>query len=569
MQRNKIKRKIYLRIVGTLMATYLVLMTAFSLFLISREKEVNVLQLGTLALQVNNRVEDILGDTTESSGPGRDTAKLKKELAKQISFISYSGAEAALYSGDYSLIYNTNDYWECSYTEYSEGSKNYNGYGYLNPREWFSEEETSELENYLNARPQAEKAGDLAGYSLDLEGLWVDNEMIIPEKIKVVPMYANTFDEEGQLKSSSGTHLKAITYTSDYEQNSKKLPYFKYGGIQPANNRLLDPAEAAGLRELVLDQEKLKEAVRHFPDKDYNFSERVRGLTYHFYWPQPHQNTVKLTDDQGNYSEFWTVFARQVNLWDECRETLVFVWGACLITFLSVALILAGQTYKTYRQREELEQFRRDTASALAHDLKTPLSIISGYAQNLTENVRTEKREHYAAGIQTNVERMDEIIREILELSGLEAGLLPIKSEEVSLQAVCTQVIDRYRQVCAEKLIQISLEGEAVVKADPSLMERVIDNLLVNALDNTPEGGRIGLEISAGTFSLFNSGSHIPEEKIEEIWLPYKKGDESRGRTKGTGLGLAIARTILELFHFSYGAKNTGEGVVFWFKFII
>lgn len=566
MKRDKIKRKIYLRILGTLMTTYLVLMTAFSLFLISREKEVKGLELRALALQVNNRVEDILGDTTENSGQRRDTAKLKKELAKQISFISYSGTEAALYSGDYSLIYNTNDYWECSYTEYSEGSTNYAGYGYLNPREWFSEEETAELENYLNAQSQAQKAGDLVGYSLDLEGLWVDNEMIIPEKIKVVPMYADTFDEEGQLKSSSGTDLNAIIYTSDYKENSKKLPYFKYGGIQPANNRLLDQEDATGLRELVLDQEKLKETVRHFPDKDYNFSERVRGLTYHFYWPQPYQNTVKSTEDQGNYSEFWTVFARQVNLWDECRDTLVFIWAACLITFLGVALILAGQTYKTYRKREELEQFRRDTTNALAHDLKTPLSIISGYAQNLRENVRTEKREHYAAGIQSNVERMDKILREMLELSGLEAGLLPIKSEEVSLQAVCTRVLDRYRQICAEKLIQIGLEGEAVVKADPALMERVIDNLFVNALDHTPAGGRIGIEISADTFKLFNSGSHIPEEKIKEIWLPYKKGDESRGGTKGTGLGLAIARTILELFHFSYGAENTGEGVVFWFK---
>lgn len=565
MKRDKIKRKIYLRILGTLMATYLVLMTAFSLFLISREKEVKGLELRTLALQVNNRVEDILGDTTESSGQRRDTAKLKKELAKQISFISYSGAEAALYSGDYSLIYNTNDYWECSYTEYSEGSTNYIGYGYLNPREWFSEEETVELENYLNAQPQAKEAGDLAGYSLGLEGLWVDNEMIVPEKITVVRMYAQTFDEEGRVSSGSVTHLNDIVYTSDYK-NTKNLPYFKYGHIQPANNRLLDKEDAAGLRKLVLDQEKLKEAVRHLPDKADNFSARVRGLTYRYYWPQPYQNMVKSTEDQGNYSEFWTVFARQVNLWDECRDTLLFVWAACLITFLGAALILAGQTYKTYRKREELEQFRRDTTNALAHDLKTPLSIISGYAQNLRENVRTEKREHYAAGIQSNVERMDKILREMLELSGLEAGLLPIKSEEVSLQAVCTRVLDRYRQICAEKLIQIGLEGEAVVKADPSLMERVIDNLFVNALDHTPAGGRIGIEISAGTFKLFNSGSHIPEEKIKEIWLPYKKGDESRGGTKGTGLGLAIARTILELFHFSYGAENTGEGVVFWFK---
>ncbi|MDO0821255.1 DUF1848 family protein [Desulfosporosinus nitroreducens] len=72
--------------------------------------------------------------------------------------------------------------------------------------------------------------------------------------------------------------------------------------------------------------------------------------------PQPYQNPVKVMDDQSNYSEFWTVLARQVNLWDICKVTLIFVWVTCLITFLLVAFILAGQTYKTYHKKEELER---------------------------------------------------------------------------------------------------------------------------------------------------------------------------------------------------------------------
>ena len=61
--------------------------------------------------------------------------------------------------------------------------------------------------------------------------------------------------------------------------------------------------------------------------------------------------------------------------------------------------------------------------------------------------------------------------------------------------------------------------------------------------------------------------SYIPEEKIDEIWLPFKKGDVSRSNTKGTGLGLAISRAILELHKLSYGARNSENGVIFWFKF--
>lgn len=563
MKKNKAKHKIYLRIFGTLIATYLVLMASFSLFPVSQEKKVGGLELRTFALQVNNTIGDILQDTMDSNNQLKDVSKLKKELVRRSSFFTSLGTEVSIFSGDYSLIFNTNDYWLCSYTEYSEGSKNYTGYEYLNPKDWFNEKEISELENYLNAQPKAEKAGDLSGYSVELEGLWVDNEMVIPDKISVVRMYAETFDEEGRVRSSGGTHLNDIVYTSGYK-NTKNLPYFEYGHIQPVNNGYRDKEKAASLRNLVLDQEKLKDAVKQPGNV---LCERVSWLTYRYYLPQPYQNTVRVMDDQSNYSEFWTVFAREVNLWDQCRETLIFVWVSCLITFIIVAFILAGQTYKTYQKREEIDKFRQETTNALAHDLKTPLSIISGYAQNLRENVHTEKRERYAAGIQANVNRMDKIIREMLELSGLESDVLPRKFEDVSLKEVCTKVIERYKQVCEEKLIVTHLEGDAVLKGDYSLMARVIDNFFANALDSTPEGGRIQIEIADNTFELFNSGSHIPEEKINEIWLPYKKGDESRGTTKGTGLGLAIARTILELYQFSYGAKNTDEGVIFWFKF--
>ena len=91
----------------------------------------------------------------------------------------------AVFTGDYQLVFNTNDYWLVSYGEYTEGNTTYTGYGSLNLREWFSPEEIREMQDYLIARPRAKKPGDLSGYSLSLEGFWVDNEMIIPEKITV------------------------------------------------------------------------------------------------------------------------------------------------------------------------------------------------------------------------------------------------------------------------------------------------------------------------------------------------------------------------------------------------
>ncbi|HHV72590.1 MAG TPA: HAMP domain-containing histidine kinase, partial [Clostridia bacterium] len=245
---------------------------------------------------------------------------------------------------------------------------------------------------------------------------------------------------------------------------------------------------------------------------------------------------------------------------------LAFMWLSCFFAFAIAAFILARQSYKNYQEREEVERYRKEMTNALAHDLKTPLSIVSGYAQNLIENVQTEKREHYAANIQANVERMDRIVQEMLDLSRLEANSFQIKFGEVSLSEVCGKIISRYKEIWQEKSIKTHLEGDAIIKADPVLMEKVIDNFFVNALDNTPNGGRISIRISETILEFYNSGSYIPEEKIKDIWEPYQKVDPSRN-TKGTGLGLAIARTILEMHGFSHGAKNSGEGVIFWFKF--
>ena len=99
------------------------------------------------------------------------------------------------------------------------------------------------------------------------------------------------------------------------------------------------------------------------------------------------------------------------------------------------------------------------------------------------------------------------------------------------------------------------------------MLLRVIDNFFINALDHTPDKGTIQITITDHMFELFNSGSHIDENRLDAIWEPYVKGDGSRGGTKGTGLGLSIVRSVLELHHFSYRAENRENGVAFLFEY--
>lgn len=564
MKRNKTKERIYLRTFAALFATYLVLMTGFTTFLIAQEKKVKGLEFKGFASQVGQAIEEVLQGHLDEENQITDLGKVKRKLVTKSFLLNSQGTEVAIYTDDYNLLFNTRNNWLCSFTAYREGNTYYTEYGYLDSSAWFGEEERAELENYLSADPQAKKAGDLAGYTVSVQGFWLDDEMIIPKEVTVVPMYAQTFDENGNLTSSSSNENQRgkKVYTSNY-QNTKNLPYYEHGGIQSLRNPLLGQEKQEELRDLVLDQERLKVAIK----KPWELKvERISGLTYRYYLVQPYQNTIRLVDEN-NYSEFWTAFAWEVNFWEKSATTLIFVWLSCLIAFLMVAFILSTQTYQTYKKREELEQLRQETTYALAHDLKTPLSIISGYAQNLLENVHTEKRDHYAGGIQTNVNRMDKIIREMLELSRLESDLRPAKLEDVSLAEVGREILRRYEQVCAEQSINTYLEGDAPLKADQTLIARVLDNFFVNALHNTRSGGTIGIRITVDSLEIYNSGSQIPVDKLKDIWQPYIKADASRGNTKGTGLGLAIAGRILELYGFSYGAKNCADGVIFWFKF--
>ena len=566
MRKKKVKSTIYLRVFGVFLATYLILMIGFSVFLVSQERKAASMELEMYALYFNDRVEKIFQDYLNKDMQLTNISKVKNELLQETPLFTIMDSEVAIFTGDYKLLFNTNKYWLCTYTD---ENNDYTGFAYLNPKNWFSEEEIKEIEEYLYTNPHPKKVGDLSGYSIDLKGFWVDNGMIIPEKITVNPMYASGLDAEGHVNASSGIHTDKIVYKPEHK-NIKDLPYFESGAITTYSSSNPNNKKRDELRQMVVEESHLKEAIDEYNDPENlskrNLSQRIELLTYRYYLAVPYQNAVRIDDDQV-ISDFWTVIGRDINIGERCLPSLAFVWISCFFTFNIAAFILAKQTFKTYKQQEKLENHRKEMTNALAHDLKTPLSIIAGYAENLQANVHTEKREHYANHIQVNVIRMDQIIHNMLELTRLEADSLKVNFEDVALIDVCRTIIERYKPVWEEKGITTSLGGEAVIKADISLMLRVIDNFFVNALNNTPTGGTISIRILEDSLEVYNSGSFIPENIIEEIWLPFKKGDTARSHSKGTGLGLAISGRILQMHGFSYGARNSEDGVIFWFKF--
>ena len=555
MKWNKVKRMICLRILSALLAAYLILMIGFTVYLLDQQKKQELMKNVSYGMEVNNSLSAELKEYLQSRKRISDLIDLQDKAVSKMYTVP-QGLELAIYTEDFGLVSNTNDYWFCGYKELQKNNRFVTKYGFIDPDLWFDKEELKELESYLGEVPVAKEIGDISSYTVSIAEFYVEEGMIIPVKITVTPYYAKELDESGRViksyrKQSEENIIFTVSYVNKYRQKAHTDGYITFTARENSKD---------DLRKMVLDKYKVKDSVA---DLKLQSVKQLNPVTYRFYQIVPYNNYITVDDDGIYRSDFWTVIAVEVNLLDRCASTLLFVWLSCFIIFTGAAILLILQTIGLYNSREKLESYRAETTSALAHELKTPLSIISGYAQNLRENIQSDKREYYADNICNNVERMDRIIIDMLEYTKFDSDKLTPRYTEVSLQEVCGLLINRYTQQCSERNIAINSEGDAVIKTDFMLIEKVLDNFFTNALAYTEECGEIGIKIINNTLEFYNSGSYIQEEELKDIWEPFVKSDKSRSKSKGTGLGLSLVGKILKSL--TYGVYNKEGGVVFWF----
>ena len=245
---------------------------------------------------------------------------------------------------------------------------------------------------------------------------------------------------------------------------------------------------------------------------------------------------------------------------------LIPVWAFSLALALFCAAVLSYALLRVWRRQERVEQVRRETTAALAHELKTPLSVLSAAAELLEDNLALEKQAHYLDVIQTQAQRMDGSVRKMLELSRLETGVQALRREEFPLAALAQERLAAALPADGSLHTEFASDNEYIVNADRALLARALDTLLENAVQHTPEGGCITVRIANGMLSVANTGDAIPNHALPRLWEAYYQADPSRS-TKGDGLGLSIAKTVFDLHGYTCGAENTDAGPKFWFKF--
>ncbi|MCI8361200.1 MAG: HAMP domain-containing protein [Clostridiales bacterium] len=255
---------------------------------------------------------------------------------------------------------------------------------------------------------------------------------------------------------------------------------------------------------------------------------------------------------------------------------------ACSINDLSTKLdaTLTDLREKNEKLQDEidaerrLDSMRRGFVSNVSHELKTPISIIQGYAEGLKLGVSgdKDKREAYCDVILEESVRMNRLVLDLLELSRYESGQIKIEPQDFDMAGLARGLCQKLERRVEEKKVTLALELPPClsVHADPARMEQVLHNYLSNALSHVPEGGRVRLTGESrdglARVSVYNTGAGISADDMPQIWQSFYRGDPSHKREEGRfGLGLSIVRAIMELHSRECGVYNTDDGVCFWF----
>lgn len=221
----------------------------------------------------------------------------------------------------------------------------------------------------------------------------------------------------------------------------------------------------------------------------------------------------------------------------------------------------------------ELDLLRREFLGAVTHEFKTPITLIRGYTESIKDDVAEgEERDLAFKTILDETERMDKLVKDLLELSTLESVGYKLNISEFYINNLINKVSAKYENIVRERNITLncSICSDILVIGDEFRISQVLFNFINNAVDNTPEKGYIELSLENMTtyvkISIKNSGKNINKAEISRIWETFYRVEKSRNKKfGGTGLGLAISKVILELHNSNYGAKNTSKGVCFFF----
>jgi signal transduction histidine kinase len=246
---------------------------------------------------------------------------------------------------------------------------------------------------------------------------------------------------------------------------------------------------------------------------------------------------------------------------------------------MAVLLLLAGglTAYSTWllsrdviAQRDAAEEARRALVAAVSHDLRTPLTSLRLLAEATRDDVvDPDTRRRYLEQMSVHIRSLSALIEDLFELSRLEAGDIQWSLSQVHLDALVEETVEAMRPQAAAKRVAVEAavpDGLAPARANPEKLQRVLFNLIQNAIRHTPADGSVTVAAASNgngavEVEVADSGAGIAPEERDRVFEPFYRGGDDAARTSdGSGLGLSICRAIIEVHGGSIWLAESGRG---------
>ena len=233
------------------------------------------------------------------------------------------------------------------------------------------------------------------------------------------------------------------------------------------------------------------------------------------------------------------------------------------------------QLQKDIEEKTRIDDMRKDFISNVSHELKTPIALIEGYAEGLTEGIADdeESRAYHCSVIMDEAMKMNKLVKQLTSLTNLEFGSDSVEIDSFDLSSLIQSIVDAQRMTSEEAGVSVEdrVPGHIMVWGDEFKIEEVLTNYFTNAIHHAEGDKRmiISSEQKDGRvrISVYNDGKPIPEEDLDRIWEKFYKVDKARTRAYGgSGIGLSIVKAIMDAHGQACGALNHEHGVEFWFE---
>lgn len=242
-----------------------------------------------------------------------------------------------------------------------------------------------------------------------------------------------------------------------------------------------------------------------------------------------------------------------INMWAEYGKYYALAWCALLIF---PAIICGFVTYRNYERDLyvfETDAYRRTTTNALAHDLKTPLMVMSGYLENMQEETDANQKQYYMDKVQNKIGYMNGLIEDILQLSKLEQPELKLDITEFAVAPVVESCISEVEPLLRQKglVCEIQEADKMMMKADEKLFSRMMNNIIQNAAKYAKDNSKIVIKLKSmdtigGSIVVQNESEPLTMEFCQKAFDPFVKGADARSGSNGTGIGLSVVKQIAD-----------------------